>query len=135
MPAKKKTNAKTPKADEKVTVFEIDNLTDEFQDLPGGFGQNWNPEKEGETLEGRITEMKFGIEVSFGKQKKTLDVCLVADSDGVLHSVWHSATLTPLFNLGAAAAVGRRVRIQYQGLGTKKKGQNAPKLYKVQLAK
>lgn len=115
-----------------LNTFDINTVGDDFVDLPGGFGQNWIPEKEGEVLEGRITGVSFGIQIP--GQKKPGDVVQVRDGNGLDHSVWKSATITNLFAFGDSI-IGKRVRFTYNGLGQKKKGQNPPKLIKVQLAK
>jgi hypothetical protein len=68
------------------------------------------------------------ITVKRGKKMEDAKVCDVETEDGKRYTVWESAGLRALFE---NADEGTEVYIEFQGFGTAKKGQNAPKLYTV----
>ena len=68
------------------------------------------------------------IEVKRGKKMESARVCDVTVDDGKRYTVWESAGLMAAFD---EISEGDEVHISFDGYGTAKKGQNAPKLYTV----
>jgi len=91
-----------------------------------GFAQTWDVE-EMPVLQGTWGKVR-SIQVKRGKKMEDARVCDVETDEGKRYTVWDSAGLRALFD---TADEGTEVYIAYEGLGTAKKGQNAPKLYTV----
>lgn len=91
-----------------------------------GFAQSWDLE-EMPVLQGTWGKERT-IQIKRGKKMEEARVCDVETEDGKRYTVWNSAGLTALFD---AAEQGTEVYIQFDGFGTAKKGQNAPKLFTV----
>jgi hypothetical protein len=86
------------------------------KDHPTEIIGTWGKERDVEVRRGR------------GVQKNRVCNITVEDDNGdeKMWSVWHSATLTGLFD---EAKEGDTVYIRFDGLGTAKRGQHPPKLY------
>lgn len=89
-----------------------------------GFGQNWDVEAM-PILQGTWGKIRT-IDVKRGKKTEPARVCDVTTEDGKRYTVWESATLVPAFE---EVSEGDEVYISFDGYGTAKKGQNAPKLF------
>lgn len=83
----------------------------------------WEP-KEGDVLSGVITTIQT-VEAQGKEGVREAQVMHVKTERGSV-GLWESATLRPLFK---DAAEGRTVWVRYEGLGEKKPGRDAPKLY------
>ena len=95
----------------------------------GGFTPFWQPKKAGDTLEGVFGERREIAKKKVRKgEKKTQTIATITQDDGTAFSIGESAMLRPLFE---NASDGDRVYIEFQGMGKKKPGQNAPRLYKL----
>lgn len=85
--------------------------------------KKWEP-KEGDVLSGVITTIQT-VESTGKDGVRESQVMHVKTEKGDV-GLWESATLKPLFK---DAAEGRTVWVRYEGLGDKKPGRDAPKLY------
>jgi hypothetical protein len=83
----------------------------------------WQPTKEGDNIEGVYLSLQN--EVGINKSK----IYNIATKDGI-KSVWGSAILDSRMTL---VKTGDKLRITYMGLGKEKAGQNAPKIFKVEV--
>jgi hypothetical protein len=83
----------------------------------------WAP-KEGEVLTGTVTTIQE-VEQQGKEGMRTTHVMHVKTEKGLV-GLWESATLKPLFK---SIAEGERVWVRYEGLGDKKPGRDAPKLF------
>lgn len=104
--------------------------------LPNGYkvigrAPNWNMEKhpviDGER--GEEKEVKFTEPLKRGQKKpdtRTVRTFIVNDETLGPVNVWESGGLRDLFDNTEAGDV---VRIEFLGMGTAKKGQNAPRLF------
>lgn len=84
----------------------------------------WEDYKEEDSIEGVLIEKKSGL----GKNNSSLYTLEV--SPGSFTLVWGSAILDERMSL---AKVGDKLKITYKGLGEAKQGQNAPKIFKVEV--
>jgi hypothetical protein len=84
---------------------------------------SWDP-KEGDVLTGTVTSIQE-VEQMGKEGLRTTHVMHVKTDKGLM-GLWESATLKPLFK---SIAEGERVWVRYEGLGEKKAGHSAPKLY------
>lgn len=75
-------------------------------------------------LEGRVTLMQE-VEITDKKGTRTAQVAHI-DTGEVTVGLWESATLKPLFK---RMAEGMDIVVEFTGLGVKKPGQDAPKLF------
>lgn len=91
-----------------------------------GFGLPWDLD-EMPVLQGEWGKVRT-ITVKRGKKMEEQRVCDVETEDGKRYTVWESAALMSLFN---ECDEGTEVYLEFQGYGTAKKGQNAPKLFVV----
>lgn len=85
--------------------------------------ESWEP-KEGDVLTGIVTSVQE-VEQQ-GKEGLRLTHVMHVKTEKALIGLWESATLKPLFK---AIGEGQRVWVRYEGLGEKKAGRDAPKLY------
>lgn len=104
--------------------------------LPNGYkvigrAPNWDPEKleviEGER--GETKEVVFNEGVKKGPEngrERTVRTFIVQDDTHGALNVWESGMLRDLFD---QTEPGDKVRIEFLGYGTAKKGQSAPKLF------
>lgn len=104
--------------------------------LPDGYkvigrAPNWDPEKNpllvGER--GPTKEVEFVQPPKKGQKKgetRTVRTMVVTDETIGPRTVWESGMLVDFFD---NTEDGDSVRIEYLGLGTAKKGQNAPKIF------
>lgn len=107
--------------------------------LPSGYkvigrAPNWDPEKitviDGER--GETKEVVFNEGVKKGANKeRTVRTFIVQDEEHGALNVWESGMLRDLFD---QTEPGDKVRIEFLGYGTAKKGQNAPKLFSCGIA-
>jgi hypothetical protein len=93
-----------------------------------GFGQAWPGEdaKVGDMLTGTITDFDE-FETGTGKNKRTVQTMKVETSDGLVYTLYESSGLRALFEYEA----GTEVAVIYDGMGRAKRGQNAPRLYRL----
>jgi len=91
-----------------------------FKELESG---EWKPTQEGETLTG----IYLGSKKEVGPNKVMM---YHLESEGKPISVWGSAILDDRM---AFVKSGQLIRITYKGLGEAKSGQNAPKIFKVEV--
>lgn len=75
------------------------------------YGSEWQYTEQ-PVLEGVVQGEVRTVEVKYGRDLKNVRVLSVADHDGVLYSLWESATLRPLFD---AVKPGDHVAVVYQG--------------------
>lgn len=123
--AKSKKQSKRP-AFRKVT--QSSGLPEGYQAI-GGFNPFWSPSKVGDVLEGTFGDRREIKKKNPKKgEKKTQTVATITREDGEAFSIGESAMLRPLFE---KAEDGDTVYIEYRGLGKKKPGMNAPRMYKL----
>lgn len=93
-----------------------------------GFGQAWpNDDTEiGDMLRGTLSDFDE-FTTGKGKNKRDVQTVKVEDADGRVHTLYESAGLRPLFEFEE----GTEVAVIFDGMGRKKKGQNAPRLYRL----
>lgn len=93
----------------------------------GGFGKSWpNEDTEvGELLEGTIIEFDE-VDVKRGKRTDTVQTLKLETVDGVF-TIWESSGTRALFEYEE----GTKVAIIFDGYGKAKRGQNAPKLFRI----
>ena len=96
-----------------------------------GFGQAWpNDDTEvGSLLTGEITEFDE-FDTGTGKNKRTVQTMKVEDANGRVHTLYESSGLRALFEY----EVGTRIAVIFDGMGRAKRGQNAPRLYRLGVA-
>ncbi len=94
----------------------------------GNFPDAWNPQTEGETLEGVVMSKRIEDAKKLGRQNAKkgdkVTIITVADGDGVLRSVWESHALKELC---AQAKPKDHVFIRFDGV--KKLGKKRLKLF------
>ena len=100
-----------------------------MRQLAGSFAPTWNPE-EVPHLRGTFSEPKSVTLTQGKKQVERRCVEFTTENDETF-TVWESAGLVHMFE---EVEPGTEVFIRYDGLGTAKKGQNAPKLFTVAVA-
>jgi hypothetical protein len=102
--------------------------------LPNGYkvvgrAPNWDPEKdpiiEGERGEIKTVTFNEGVKKGANKERDVRTFIVQDETLGAIN-VWESGMLRDLFDQTEA---GDKVRIEYLGLGTAKRGQKAPKLF------
>jgi len=98
--------------------------------MPNGYkvigrAPNWNPEKD-PVVEGERGEVKEVTMDAGTKKEREVRTFIVQDETLGAVTVWESGMLRDLFD---QTEPGDKVRIEYLGLGTAKRGQNAPKLF------
>ena len=86
--------------------------------------KTWEYENDGELIEGVLIDKKF----SLGKNNSSLYT--LETQPGEFTLVWGSAILDERMTL---VKVGDKIKITYKGLGEAKAGQNAPKIFKVEV--
>ena len=91
-----------------------------FEEINPGM---WLPEKDGDCIEGVFIKAESDV----GANKSML---YTIDANKVPTGVWGSAILDQRM---AAIVPGVKVRITFKGLGEKKAGHNAPKIFKVEV--
>jgi len=103
--------------------------------LPNGYkvigrAPNWDVEKhpviEGERGEAKMVTLDEGT-----KKEREVRTMIVQDETIGAVNVWESGMLSDLFD---QTEEGDKVRIEFLGLGTAKRGQNAPKLFSCAVA-
>ena len=96
-----------------------------------GFGQAWPGDNAtvGDMLTGEITEFDE-FETGKGKNKRTVQTMKVEDSDGRVHTLYESSGLRALFEYEE----GTKIAVIFDGMGRAKRGQNAPRLYRLGVA-
>ena len=109
-----------------------------MKQMGGGYAPTWTPEEIGDSIHGVVSDLPKELTINKGKKNENeTRVMEVTDMEGERFAVWQSAVLTPLFDeieeLGDDG-IGTEIFIEYNGLGKKKPGQNAPRLYTVAVA-
>lgn len=117
-----------------------------MKQMGGGYANTWKPENEGDTIHGPVTaavktvefDQRRKVKGKWVNEKVERRVCEVTNTeDDQRYAVWESAALAALFDELAEAgddAIGTVVFLRFDGLGKKKAGQNAPKLFTVAMA-
>ena len=82
----------------------------------------WKYEEDGDFIEGILVSIKREV----GPNK----AMLYSIDNGTILNVWGSTILDSKLCFGK---IGDKVKITYKGLGEKKQGQNAPKIFKVEI--
>lgn len=124
----KKTSKKTSK---KAALPQAEGIPEGFEQIGAGYAPSWKPE-EMKVIHGPVTGGVREVELTIRKKKQTSRCMEVtAKKSGVRYTVWESASLKDLFEQIAETGEGPEVYIRYDGLGKKKAGQNAPKLFTV----
>lgn len=82
--------------------------------------------KKGDMIQGQVIEFDT-IKVKRGKKMEDVQLCKFECKDGTVYTIWESAFLAGLFEYEE----GVEAAIIYDGMGTAKKGQNAPKLFRL----
>lgn len=97
--------------------------------IHGGYAKTWNVD-EMPVLEGKVSEGPKTVTLNKGTKKEADRRCVeVTTDDGSRYTLWESAGLAGLFEKLAEAELPVKVWVAFRGLGTAKKGQNAPKLF------
>jgi len=86
---------------------------------------DWTYKNDGDFIEGILVRVQENI----GPNKSML---YSIETSGEVKNVWGSAILDSRMGL---VNVGEKVKITYKGLGEAKSGQNAPKIFKVEVDK
>jgi hypothetical protein len=127
--AKLKSKAKSKSTSKRKSVAKSPTLPSGYKVI--GRAPNWDPEKleviEGER--GETKEVVFNEGVKKGpenQRERTVRTFIVQDETHGALNVWESGMLRDLFDQTEA---GDKVRIEFNGYGTAKKGQSAPKLF------
>lgn len=92
-----------------------------------GFGRSWPDDdtKPGDMIRGIMTEFDE-FTTGTGKNKREVQTVKVETDDGLL-TLYESSGLRVLFEYEE----GTEVAVIYDGMGRAKKGQNAPRLYRI----
>ena len=137
MASKKKTSKKTT-AKKSTNLPAGNDIPEGFQRTGSSFAPTWNPEDVGTSLRGVVTAAVHDVEMKPKRGQKQGDIrrCMevTENNTATRYTVWESAMLGELFDKCAEAGEGAEVFIRYDGLGKKKPGQNAPKLYTAAIA-
>lgn len=93
-----------------------------------GFGQAWPGEdaKPNDSLVGTITEFDE-FDTGKGRNKRTVQTMKVEDGEGRVHTLYESSGLRALFEY----EIGTEIAVIFDGMGRAKRGQNAPRLYRL----
>lgn len=81
----------------------------------------WKPEEKGDEIEGQLKS----VDTNVGSNNSNM--YHIETNDGII-GVWGSVVLDSRLS---TVALGSQVKLVFQGLGEKKGGKNAPKLFKV----
>ena len=131
--AKKKSNRKpaAAPAPASASMPAASSVPEGFKKLGGGYAETWAPEI-GDELIGAVTSPIKIVPLKQGR-KTTDRRCLeVTQTDTeTRYTIWESATLVNMFDELGDNAEDYDVYIRFDGLGKKKAGQNAPKLFTV----
>lgn len=140
MASKKKTSRKGKSASASLPASQ--DIPEGMKKIGSGNAPTWKPEV-GDSLHGEVTD---GVKIVEFKTKKKVKGKLVEETterrvmevtnreDGERFAVWESAALEELFDTISERGVGTDIYLRFDGLGTAKKGQNAPKLFTVAIA-
>ena len=112
-------------------------IPDGMKQMGGGYAPTWRPEEVGDSIHGVVSSLPKELSLKQGRKTNVTRVMEITDMEDKRHAVWESVVLASLFDEIAAAGddgLGIEVYIQYDGLGKKKAGQNAPKLFTVAMA-
>ena len=103
-----------------------------FEQVGGGYAPTWKPEEHGKLLHGPVTGGVREVEMTIRK-KTEIRRCMevTQKKTGERLTLWESAALAELFETIAETGEGPEVYMRFNGLGKKKPGQNAPKLFTV----
>ena len=105
-----------------------------FNQIGGGYAKTWDP-AQGDTLQGPTTSAVKVVSMKQGRNTVDRRCVEITDTDsGERHTLWESAILRDFFDALEESGEGTEVYVRFDGLGTAKKGQNAPKLFTVAIA-
>lgn len=111
------------------------NIPEGMKQMGGGYAPTWSPETVGDSLHGVVSTLPKELTLNKGKRSEIeTRVMEVTDMEGDRHAVWESVLLTELFDEVVLQGPGTEIFIEYNGLGKKKAGQNAAKLFTVAIA-
>ena len=130
--ASKKATRKPATAKAKASALPSSEAVPEgFEKLGGGYAATWKPE-EMKVLHGPVTGGVREVELTIGRKKQTRRCMEVTHKKSAeRYTVWESAALGELFDNITETGEGPEVFLRFEGLGKKKAGQNAPKLFTV----
>ena len=129
--AKKLTPAQKSAAAHAKALPEGESIPEGMERIGASYAPAWNPE-ELRVLHGPVTGAVREVELTIRKEKKTVRCMEVTrKKSGERFTVWESASLSDLFDQIVETGEGPEVYLRYEGLGKKKPGQNAPKLFTV----
>ena len=132
--SKKTASKKTASKKSAKTLPATTSVPEGFTQLGGGYADTWKCEDQA-VLMGEITGEVKEVELKRGRKTINTRVLEVTEHGTEKRlSVWESAALGGLFDHVASEGIGDNVFLRYDGLGTKKPGQNAPKLMTVAIA-
>lgn len=117
----------TRKTKRKTKKGKVTRLPKGFEAI-SGFGQSWPGEDAtiGDMLVGSITDFDE-FETGKGRNKRTVQTMKVEDGDGRVYTLYESSGLRALFEY----EVGTEIAVIFEGMGRAKRGQNAPRLYRL----
>jgi hypothetical protein len=99
--------------------------------LEGGYAKTWNQDEMPE-LSGEVREVPKTVTLNKGTRKESDRQCVEVHTAEGRFTLWESAALGALFErLSVAKDLPLKIWVAFKGLGTAKKGQNAPKLFDV----
>lgn len=134
--SKKKVTKKAP-AKKSASLPQAAGIPEGMKQMGGGYAPTWKPEEIGDSLHGVVSALPKELSLKQGRKTNVTRVMEITDMEDKRHALWESAVLASLFDEIAAAGedgMGVEVYIQYDGLGKKKAGQNATKLFTVAMA-
>lgn len=129
--SKKKVSKKTATKKAPAALPQAEDIPEGFEQIGASYAPSWKPE-ELKVLHGPVTGGVRQVELTIRKEKKTVRCMeITRKKSGERFTVWESASLRDLFDQIAETGEGPEVYLRYDGLGKKKPGQNAPKLFTV----
>ena len=120
----------TVRKTKKKTKAKVTTLPKGFEPI-SGFGISWPNDdiKKGAMLVGAIIEYDE-VDVKRGGKTETVQNLKLETKEGEVFTLWKSAGLRPLFEYEE----GTKVAVIFDGMGKAKRGQNAPRLYRLGIA-
>lgn len=128
--SKKKTSKKVSKKSA-AALPSSEGIPEGMEQIGAGYAPAWKPEEQ-KVIHGKVTGAVREVELTIRK-KKQITRCfeVTQKKTGERLTVWESAALKELFEHVVGTGEGPEVWIRYDGVGKKKSGQNAPKLFTV----
>ena len=111
-----------------------ESIPEGFKQLGGSYAETWNVEEQ-PLLQGVITGEVKEVEITRQKEKVMVRCCELTENETEKRfTVWESAALESFIDKVAAEGIGGEYFLRYDGLGKKKRGQNAPTVFTVAFA-